>query len=558
MVPDFRRRVIRFGSGSGRNGKPRNRVLQIRKRLSITASVQFAEQVEVKKPSIQLTASSLLARNATLNVLAEGWTFLVLVIAMPKLVAFLGETGFGLFSLAWVVIGYLTFLDIGVNRAATKFVSEHLAGEDDQSVRSVVRTAFIANLSLGLLGGLLVVLLSPYLIHSVFKVSPALENQARLTFYAVGVAVPVLLVQGILRAILSSYQRFGWINSVNAAATTAQWTGAVLLAWRGFGLAWVVGITVVARMLATVVYGLVLSRMLPRFHQHSSAGVGTIFQLLRFGSWVTVSQLISPVLVYLDRVLIASFVSLGAVTLYTVPYEVMTRLRLIPSSMMSTLYPAFSERGLEGQQAQLQHLYERTVRYLLLILLPGITFLVLLGSDVLTVWMGTGFARQTVAVLEILALGALANGMAYVPYNMLQAAGRPDLTGKFHLLELPFYLALCFVFVPRWGIAGAALASTVRFALDAALLFWAVRKYCHCSLKGLWTSSFRRTLAFTLVLGVALLTIRLTMNLPWIRLAAGVISLFIYFGAAWVLIIDKREKPGLSAAVRIFRSQPAS
>jgi O-antigen/teichoic acid export membrane protein len=533
-------------------------VLQLRKRLNITGSVQFAEQVEVKKPTIQLTASSLLARNATLNVLAEGWTFLVLVVAMPKLVAFLGETAFGLFSLAWVVIGYLTFLDIGVNRAATKFVSEHLAGEDDQAVRSVVRTAFIANLSLGLLGGLLVVLLSPYLIHSVFKVSSAMENQARLTFYAVGVAVPVLLVQGILRAILSSYQRFGWINSVNAAATTAQWVGAVLLAWRGFGLAWVVGITVVARMLATIVYGLVLSRMLPRFHQHSTTGLGTIFKLLRFGSWVTVSQLISPVLVYLDRMLIASFVSLGAVTLYTVPYELMTRLRLIPSSMMSTLYPAFSERGLEGQQAHLQHLYERTVRYLLLILLPGITFLVLLGSDVLTIWMGTGFAQQTVAVLEILALGALANGMAYVPYNMLQAVGRPDLTGKFHLLELPFYVALCFVFVPRWGIAGAALASTLRFALDAGLLFWAVRKYCHCSLKGLWTSSFRRTLALTLVLAVALLTIRLTLNLPWIRLAAGVTSLFIYFGAVWVLIIDKREKPGLSAAVKIFRSQPAS
>jgi O-antigen/teichoic acid export membrane protein len=499
-----------------------------------------------------------LARNATLNVLAEGWTFIVLVVAMPKLVAFLGETSFGLFSLAWVVIGYLTFLDIGVNRAATKFVSEHLAGEDDQSVRSVVRTAFIANLSLGLLGGLLVLLLSPYLIHSVFKVSPALEHQARLTFYAVGVAVPVLLVQGILRAILSSYQRFGWINSVNAAATTAQWAGAVLLAWRGFGLAWVVGITVVARMLATIVYGLVLSRILPRFHQPSTTGLATIFKLLRFGSWVTVSQLISPVLVYLDRMLIASFVSLGAVTLYTVPYEVMTRLRLIPSSMMSTLYPAFSERGLEGQQAHLQHLYERTVRYLLLVLLPAVTFLVLLGSDVLTLWMGAGFARQMVAVLEILALGALANGMAYVPYNMLQAVGRPDLTGKFHLLELPFYLALCFVFVPRWGIAGAALASTVRFALDAGLLFWAVRRYCNCSLKGLWTPSFRRTLALTLVLAVALLTIRLTLNLPWIRLAAGVISLFIYFATVWVLIIDKREKPGLSAAVRIFRSQPAS
>src|ERR1700682_2489716 len=88
---------------------------------------------------VRLTSSSLLARNATLNLLAEGWTFVVLLVAMPKLVSFLGDTSFGLFSLAWVVIGYLAFLDVGVNRAATKFVSEHLAERDHESTRLIVR-----------------------------------------------------------------------------------------------------------------------------------------------------------------------------------------------------------------------------------------------------------------------------------------------------------------------------------------------------------------------------------------------------------------------------------
>lgn len=119
--------------------------------------------------SARLTSGSLLARNATLNLLAEGWIFVVLLLAMPKLVLFLGETKFGLFSLAWVVIGYLAFLDIGVNRAATKFVSEHLAEQDHESTRLIVRTALTANFALGLAGGLAVILASPYLIHSVFK-----------------------------------------------------------------------------------------------------------------------------------------------------------------------------------------------------------------------------------------------------------------------------------------------------------------------------------------------------------------------------------------------------
>src|SRR5689334_17885406 len=193
----------------------------------------------------KLTSSPLLARNAALNLATEGWIFVVLLVAMPKLVAFLGETQFGLFSLAWVVIGYLAFLDVGVNRAATKFISEHLAEQDHESTRLIVRTALTANLALGLAGGLAVILLSPYLIHSVFKVSAELQGEARLTFYAVGLAVPVLLVQGVCRAVLSSYQRFGWINAVNAVTTTAQWVAAALLAWKGHGVAMVVFATVV-------------------------------------------------------------------------------------------------------------------------------------------------------------------------------------------------------------------------------------------------------------------------------------------------------------------------
>jgi O-antigen/teichoic acid export membrane protein len=256
--------------------------------------------------------------------------------------------------------------------------------------------------------------------------------------------------------------------------------------------------------------------------------------------------------------LIASFVSLGAVTLYTVPYEVMTRLRVIPSSMMGTLYPAFSERGLEGQQPHLQRLYERSVRYLLLVLLPGILFLVVLGPDALTLWMGHAFAVQTGAILQILAVGVLANGIAYVPYNMLQAVGRPDLTGKFHLLELPPYVTLCLLLIPRWGITGAALASTIRFVLDAALLFWAVRKYCHCSLRGFWLSSFRGIGGLTLVLAAGFISIRMLVFASWMRVGAGALCSLLFVALAWALVIDKGERPALGAALRIFRSQPVS
>lgn len=505
----------------------------------------------------RLTSGSLLARNATLNLVAEGWIFLVLIVAMPKLVSFLGATVFGLFSLAWVVIGYLAFLDVGVNRAATKFVAEHLAERDHESTLQIVRSAFVANLGLGLVGGLAVVVLTPYLVHSVFKVSADLESQARMAFYAVGLAVPVLLVQGVFRAVLSSLQRFGWINVVNALTTTAQWAAAVFLAWKGHGVAAVVFATVVARILAASVYGAVLFRLLPGLQLLGTHGLHGLPKLLRFGSWVTVSQLVSPLLVYLDRVLIASFVSLAAVTLYTVPYEAMTRLRVIPSSLATTLYPAFSERGMEGHEAILQRLYAGSLRYLLILLLPGVLFLLVFGTDLLSLWMGGQFAQQTAAILQILAVGALANALAYVPYNALQALGRPDLTGKFHLMELPVYVILCVALIPHWGIAGAALASTVRFGLDALLLFWAAQHHCGCSFLNIWRQ-IARIMALGALLGISMQGSQLFFVTSWVRLGAGLIAVAIYFLASWRFILSDREKPAIVRALGRFRHQPAS
>src|SRR5581483_6208209 len=109
-------------------------------------------------------SAGLLARNATLNLVTEGCIFLVLIFAIPKLVFYLGEASFGLFSIAWVVVGYLAFLHIGVSSATTKFTSELLAKGEKSQVASLVRTALAANSVMGIFAGSVAVAVSPLLI----------------------------------------------------------------------------------------------------------------------------------------------------------------------------------------------------------------------------------------------------------------------------------------------------------------------------------------------------------------------------------------------------------
>src|SRR5207245_5800245 len=95
----------------------------------------------------------------------------------------------------------------------------------------------------------------------------------------------------------------------------------------------------------------------------------------------------------------------------------------------------------------------------------------------LRAWLGAEFAQHGAPVLRWLAVGVFINGIAQVFATHLQGIGRPDLTAKLHLIELPIYVPALWLAIHYFGIVGAAMAWTVRVALDGALLFWLTRRF---------------------------------------------------------------------------------
>ena len=57
---------------------------------------------------------------------------------------------------------------------------------------------------------------------------------------------------------------------------------------------------------------------------------------------VTVTNIVSPIMVSMDRLLIGTLISMAAVAYYATPYEAASKLFIIPSSIVGVLFPAFS------------------------------------------------------------------------------------------------------------------------------------------------------------------------------------------------------------------------
>jgi O-antigen/teichoic acid export membrane protein len=204
--------------------------------------------------------------------------------------------------------------------------------------------------------------------------------------------------------------------------------------------------------------------------RHLRIDVSVVRPLLAYGGWVTLSNIVGATLTYLDRFAIGAVMSSAQVGYYTAPYDTVTRLWVIPSSVVSALFPAVSASSARQESGIVSDLAGPPIKYMLLLVGPIAGVLMVCAPDILGWWLGPAFAARSVAVLQLLSVGVLLNCVGFVPFSILQAIGRADLPPKFYFAELVLYVPLLFFLLARFGIAGAAAAWTARVALDSAIL----------------------------------------------------------------------------------------
>ncbi len=464
-----------------------------------------------------------------------GTPMLVAVFCIPILIRGLGKERFGVLALAGVLIGYGTLFDMGLGRALTQLVARKLGAREEHEVPALVWTSLLLMLSLGLVGTTVLFILSPWLVHRILNVPAGLQHETLQSFYLLAISVPLVIVTAGLRGLLEGYQRFDLINMIRIPMIVFSFVGPLLVLPFSRSLFPAVGILVVGRLLGCVAHLLLCFRIAPELLDRIAWQPAAAGHLLRFGSWMTVTNVVGPLMVTLDRFVIGALVSMTAVAHYATPYEVVTKLWVIPGALVGVMFPAFSTSFVQDR-SRAALLYGRTVKYIFLTLFPVVLLIVVLAQDGLKLWLGAEFAHHSARALQWLAGGVFMNSLAQVPFAMVQGAGRPDLTAKLHVVELPLYLLALWWLIGALGIEGAAIAWTARVAVDTAVLFLLANRFFSGSAPYL-----RRTLMPT----IAALLVLLMAGRPSAIESKVIVLVVVYLAygvASWFLILSREDR----------------
>jgi len=424
-----------------------------------------------KESATNLTSASLLAKNTLWNTLGLILPLLVGVVAMPYLIHGLGNARFGVLSIAWMVIGYFSIFDFGLGRALTKLIAELLGQGKEDSIPALFWTGMSIMMSVGVIGSIIVGLLSENIVFSWLNIDKTLQQETLSAFYILAFSIPFVIATTGFRGVLEAHQQFAISNIIRIPLGLLTFLGPLAVLPFSKSLDSIVMILLIGRITGTYIYYHFCVKVVPSIRDNISVDKSVVGLLLSYGGWMTVSNVIGPMMVYLDRFLIGSVLTMTAVSYYVAPYEVVTKLWMIPVGLIGVLFPAFSTM-LSSDRDKAALYFQRAINIIFYFMFPVFLFVNMFSYEGIELWLGSEFAEHSTVVMQWLSIGVFLNCVGRVPFILVQSAGRPDLAAKLFLIELPLYLICLWYALNHFGIEGAAIVWALRVLIDTVAFFF--------------------------------------------------------------------------------------
>jgi O-antigen/teichoic acid export membrane protein len=261
---------------------------------------------------------------------------------------------------------------------------------------------------------------------------------------------------------------------------------------------------------------------------------------------MSVSSIAMLVLNQINSALMFALLPVAMVGFYATIAEMVIRLLIFPRAVVSVLFPSFSAQHVlvEGSLADL---YAKGVKSLLIFSFPVILMLFAFAGEALTVWQDAAFSAESAGVMRWLTAGIFVYSLSFVPFSLLQGVGRPDVSAKLHLIEIPLTIALAWSLMKQFGMQGAGAAWFIRCGFETVAMALLAHRYAPGSGRAM-----RRAAG---VIGVALLFMGAMALIPsfLMRLALYPVELAAFLLLSWRWLLTAAERVALADALRKIR-----
>ena len=407
-----------------------------------------------------------LIKDSSINAIGSSASLLLGVLVTPFFIHYVGTERYGLLILILAIIGYFTFLDLGISRAITQRLSA-LSGGSLVEKSDAIWTAVSFSLIIGILGSIIVWFSSRYYITYILNKNTFIEEPFSSYGYWLMLMFPTILLTSVLQGVLQSQLKFKALNSMQFVSNSLSQLLPLAAAASGYvEMKTLLPLLVIPRIVILFVMFIYIRKDgllcgIPRIDRNEFG------KLINYGGWTSTIAVISSFILLIDRLLIGSLGGAQYVFYYGVSFDLVMKLLVLPMSISNAIFPRFAS----ATTPQRSVLVSDCFMIVSLVMTPVIVIAILLINPAMHLWLGKQLNPISISIAEILLLGVWIISIVTPNYTYLMAT-KPKTIVQSYLIEIPIYILMLYVGMRQWGIIGVAVAWCLRALLDLSLVLY--------------------------------------------------------------------------------------
>ncbi len=435
---------------------------------------------------------------------------------------------YGLFYAVFAFIGFFNlFRDFGLGVTSVKFISGYLGKNDRKGIKTTVKAVFVTQLIMVSLITLPLILFSGQLAQSFFKADATYV----IIFLALGYFLS--LSQDAIVSLAGGFQNMLYMNLPEFLRHALI----IIVIILGLGMDRSAVLPAFAYFIVMVFLPFfhlrLLLRLMPDFFGiEGGRSIPMLKKAFSFSIPVMITTIGGLLIAYTDTMMITYFRTLEEVGLYNVAMPISMIIWFFGNALAGIMLPVISQMWARKEKKYVREGIALLHKYAFAIVLPfGLTFFAF-PEIIIRVLFGEEYVGSALA-LQILSIGAIAYSIAIVNSNILVGLGKPGINGRIMLVAAAFNILANALMIPKFGIAGAAIASSVSYTLVFLMNTFYLRKLVGANLP------LRQYLKSILGGGLFLLTLTLLkknieLNAYLEAIVVSTASLLIYLGYLYI------------------------
>ncbi len=416
---------------------------------------------------------------------------LVGIIALPACLHAYGQELYGLYLISFGLSASMASFDFGASKSVFRYVVEYREDKDENKFSRALSAGFTFNLISSLLISFIILVLG-FNCTTLFKVDSNLQRIAGQLFAIAALNALIITIATVPVNILNANSYFYQRNKMQVIPLVLNIILVIYLYFdKDFPIVVYSSLIVLISLISLILDMYLVNRksllknisvkFIANKSLFTSFNAGYNYKVFLF-------SLLSFLSVQADKLIIASFFSVSAVTIYAIITKPYFLLKAVLAVSYPVIQPKLSQYNFLSDKNQFSNFSVKIIRSSFYIFLLGIAFLSIFFNQALEIWLGTDEYAQY-SLWGVLSMFTLALGVLYSPFSRtLFYTDNISSLLRFSVISVAANIIISIFLTIQMGFPGAILGTATQIILEFFYFNKLAREKMGVNLNTIYTS----------------------------------------------------------------------